>query len=95
MTKNTQVLVIGVLVLVFCVASGLGVGLYHPYDNGGPGFEHTTAYNEAHGLTVTVGGVPVPITWQIKGDAIYTTDIIEGTPDGAIINGVLYSGDEL
>ena len=94
MTKNTQILVIGVLVLVFCVASGLVVGLYHPYDNGGPGFEHTTAYNEAHGLTVTVGGVPVPVTWQTDNNSVYTTDVIEGTPDGAIINGVLYQRGE-
>jgi len=46
-------------------------------------------------LTVTVGGVPVPVTWQTKDGVAYTTDVIEGTPNGAIINGLLYSGDEL
>ena len=70
MTKNTQILVIGILVFALvCVSSGLT--------------------NDR--LKVSVGGVPVPITWQIKGDAIYTTDTIEGTPNGVIINGVLYN----
>ena len=50
----TKMQYFAVLILVFalvCVSSGLGGGLAYPYDNGGPGFEHTTAYNEAHGLT--------------------------------------------
>ena len=63
-------------------------GLPYPDDNGGPGFEHTTAYNKAHGLTVTVGGLPVPVTWQVKGNTLYTTDTIEGTPNGPVINGI-------
>ena len=68
-------------------------GLPYPDDNGGPNFQHTTAWNKAHKistpyLTVTVGGVPVPVTWQTKDGVAYTTDVIEGTPNGAIINGL-------
>jgi len=81
---------IGFTKVIVITPDGTVRGIY-PYDNGGPGFEHTTAYNEAHGLTVTVGGIPVPITWQIKGDAIYTTNIIEGTPHGPTINGTVYN----